>query len=651
MFEPKYEENFLLRDLGSIVKKPDLALTELVANAYDAGASLVKIIIPTQLGQTLTIVDNGVGMTKEQFQQRWMTIRYNRTIHQGMDVEFPPEIKHKKRKAFGSNGIGRHGLLCFNNDYKIETSRDGIQHQFDVTTREKGKPLAVVNMKSSKSSTRGTKLSVVVDKNLPSPTYISQVISARFIATPDFKISVNGEILELEDHPGIVDSCIIECDSMSLSFTLIDSKQNRKDSVYSGVAIWVGGRLVGEPSWRLAGESILDSRRSFANQYLLVIDSEDLREEIAEDWSGFRPTATKIKSVAIEAKKYIDRKRQEFRGDEITLTKKGLLLAHRNEIREMPALARREISDFIDDIIQDNPDFNLDTLHLAVKAAINLEKSRSGMNLLSKLAVMSGDNVDSLDEILDQWSAHDALVVLSEIDQRLKLIETLKVFSEDKDAEELNTIHPLIFKARWLFGPEYESSEYSSNNTLQQTIQQVFGKKVDKSAFINSRKRPDIVVLKESSVQSLATESYDGDLFRIQNILLIEVKRGGFPIGREEVNQADGYVQDIAFSGLMDVVPKINAFVVGHQIKPKTAKVKEVKDSEDDKTIIGTVKAVTFSTLIDTAERRLFKLRDRLHERYEDFDKDLALYDVLEPQQLTMSNLNELPPGYQSQQI
>ena len=44
-----------------------------------------------------------------------------------------------------------------------------------------------------------------------------------------------------------------------------------------------------------------------------------------------------------------------------------------------------ELSDFIDDIILENPDFNIDTLHLAVKAAINLEKSRAGVNLLSKL--------------------------------------------------------------------------------------------------------------------------------------------------------------------------------------------------------------------------------------------------------------------------
>lgn len=638
MFEPQYEENFLLRDLGSIVKKSDLALTELVANAYDAGATSVNILIPDQIGLPLTIVDNGVGMTKENFQQRWMTLRYNRTVHQGMDVEFPAERKGTKRKAFGRNGIGRHGLLCFNDDYKVETTKDGIKHHFDVTTKEKGKPLAVTQMVSEKSDSRGTKLSVIVDRNLPSPSYISQVISARFIATPDFKITVNGETLELEDHPGIVDSCKVECEGMTLDFTLIDSKQNRKDSVYSGVAIWVGGRLVGEPSWRLAGESILDSRRSFANQYLLVIKTEDLREEIAEDWSAFRSGAIKVKSIAEEAKKYINAKRQEFRADEISSTKRGLLLANRLDIKEMPALARKEISDFIDDIIQDNPDFNIDTLHLAVKAAINLEKSRSGMNLLAKLSVMSGTDVESLDEILNQWSAHDALVVLSEIDHRLKLIETLEVFSRDKEADELNTIHPLIFKARWLFGPEYESSEYSSNSTLQQTIQQVFGEKVDKSAFINPRKRPDIVILKNSSVQSLATECFDGELFRTQNVLLIEVKRGGFPIGRDEMNQADGYVQDIAFSELMDVVPRINAFVVGHKVKTKTAKVKEVKDSDDDKVVIGTVKAVTFTTLIDTAKKRLFKLRDRLQERYNDFDEDLALYDVLEPQQLLMKS-------------
>ena len=158
----------------------------------------------------------------------------------------------------------------------------------------------------------------------------------------------------------------------------------------------------------------------------------------------------------------------------------------------------------------------------------------------------------------------------------------------------------------------------------------------DKSSFINARKRPDIVVLKESSVQAQAIEGFEDGLSRIKQVLLIEVKRGGFSIGREEVNQADGYVQDIAYSSLKDTTPSGTAFVVGHEIKPKTAKLKEVKDSEDEKTILGTVRAVTYSTLIDTAEHRLFKLRKRLNERYESIDRNELLDEVLGTEQLEL---------------
>ncbi|MBE8233182.1 MAG: hypothetical protein HAW67_05545 [Endozoicomonadaceae bacterium] len=381
---------------------------------------------------------------------------------------------------------------------------------------------------------------------------------------------------------------------------------------------------------------VLDSRRSFATRYLLVIETDDIRDEISEDWSGFKQDANKVKAIAEHARLYINAKRREMQSDEIKETKRGVLAANRSDIVEMPALARNEITTFIDDIINENPDINIDTLHLAVKAAINLEKSRYGQGVLSKLASMDMNDIGALDQLLEQWSTHDALVALSEIDHRLKVIEALRLFSSDKQAEELQTIHPLVFKARWLFGPEYESPEYSSNNTLQQTIKHVFGKKVDKSAFVNARNRPDIVVLKKSSVHAQAIEGFEDGLSRIKQVLLIEVKRGGFPIGRDEINQADGYVQDIAYSNLMDTTPHVSAFVVGHEIKPKTAKLKEVKDSEDEKTVLGTVRAVTFSTLIDTAEHRLFKLRSRLSERYESIDRDELLDEVLGNDQMEL---------------
>ena len=41
-----FEENYLIRTLGGLSHKADVALTELVANAWDAGAAKVDIIIP-----------------------------------------------------------------------------------------------------------------------------------------------------------------------------------------------------------------------------------------------------------------------------------------------------------------------------------------------------------------------------------------------------------------------------------------------------------------------------------------------------------------------------------------------------------------------------------------------------------------------------
>jgi hypothetical protein len=64
-------------------------------------ASKVDIKIPDQLGEQLSIADDGCGMTAKQFRQRWMTLGYNRPLHQGIVAEFPPERKDSRRPAYG----------------------------------------------------------------------------------------------------------------------------------------------------------------------------------------------------------------------------------------------------------------------------------------------------------------------------------------------------------------------------------------------------------------------------------------------------------------------------------------------------------------------------------------------------------------------
>ena len=63
LFPSLYEEDYILRSLGNnLLNQPDIALTELVANAWDAGASQVTISIPEHYGDVLSVEDNGEGV-------------------------------------------------------------------------------------------------------------------------------------------------------------------------------------------------------------------------------------------------------------------------------------------------------------------------------------------------------------------------------------------------------------------------------------------------------------------------------------------------------------------------------------------------------------------------------------------------------------
>ena len=120
-----FEDGFLRRSIkNGITTNPEIAITELVANAWDAGATEVDITIPSSDGNLLVIRDNGEGMTREEFLDRWMTLSYNRAIHQNNRIQDPTNGS-LTRLAYGRNGEGRHGLLCFGDIYTVKTWKEG----------------------------------------------------------------------------------------------------------------------------------------------------------------------------------------------------------------------------------------------------------------------------------------------------------------------------------------------------------------------------------------------------------------------------------------------------------------------------------------------------------------------------------------------
>jgi hypothetical protein len=101
-----YDQNFLSFHAGRVISDPEVAIIELVANCWDAGADSVNLVWPEKPDGVLSVEDNGTGMTRTEFERRWLTLNYNRRHEQGDEVVFPSGTRKRKRTAFGHNGIG-----------------------------------------------------------------------------------------------------------------------------------------------------------------------------------------------------------------------------------------------------------------------------------------------------------------------------------------------------------------------------------------------------------------------------------------------------------------------------------------------------------------------------------------------------------------
>lgn len=400
LFPSLFEDDYITRSLGSIVNQPDVALTELVANAWDAGASHVNIFIPEDYNQKIYIEDDGVGLTEEEFQNHWMKLRYDRLKSQGRNVTFPPGVTGK-RIAFGRNGVGRHGLLCFADEYKVITAKNGKRFTFVVKSNVEQNPIAVTQKTEEASDLHGTRLEVVVEKNLPKADTIREIISARFLHDPQFEIEVNRVRLDLDDLSGGTEPAELNVEGTGIHLTayFIDTTKSSRKSIFQGIAFWQSNRLVGEPTWALGKNVVLDGRTALAKRYTFIIKTNDMAELVKEDWSGFKKSDV-VDKVYEAVEQYVDECLNTVSTATVQTITDNLEPAVKKSLEEVNPLMRMEVKEVIRDLVVSSPKIKQESVNVAVRALINVENSKNGKAFLEKLSKMNPDDIDGLNQFL-----------------------------------------------------------------------------------------------------------------------------------------------------------------------------------------------------------------------------------------------------------
>jgi hypothetical protein len=633
---PRFGSGFLKDHAGKILTNPRIAIVELVANCWDAGADLVDITWPENYGENVIIKDNGIGMTYSDFINRWNEFSYNRLEHQGPDVLFPPKNKRSSRKAFGRNGKGRHGMFCFSNEYKVETFKDGQKNIFKVHRSENfTTPFKIIWLGKEETSENGVMLSARLDMNHLQVADVKDLIGSKFVADPAFKIVINDELVELTDLEHLSVNYDLPINSLgTVKIRHFDTRKTGRTSKQHGVAWWVNKRLVGEASWKGFDDNpYLDARRSEAKRHTFVVEADMLENSVEPDWDGFKDTP-EFNAVSEKVKDFILDRLQEIFSDLQKIRKIEAISSNRSEVKELDPGSRKVVGSFVDELQRISPTITQKDLNATVEILTKLEKSRSQYTLLEQLAKLDPNDLDNLSEILSKWTVNETKLVMDELGKRLKLIESLEKLVENPLADELHDIQPLFEGGLWIFGPEYESVEFISNKSLASVIRDFFHE--DEVKLSTPKRRPDIVTLPDSTISIYSADAFDdrSEVSGYSRILIIELKKGGFTLTTKERRQGEDYASELRKSGKVNRDTKIIGFVLGDRID----------DDAIEPSVIGNTTIYTrpYSVVLRQAHARTFNLLEKMKKirdeaGIEDFESDPEIEMILnQPQQMEL---------------
>lgn len=109
-------------------KHRDVAIAELVANCWDAGADSVHVEVPDEkeyerTTSRITILDDGEGMSADDVQDQYLVVGRNRR---------PDDEEDRKRPVMGRKGIGKLAGFGLASRMTVGTWQDGRLTEFTL---------------------------------------------------------------------------------------------------------------------------------------------------------------------------------------------------------------------------------------------------------------------------------------------------------------------------------------------------------------------------------------------------------------------------------------------------------------------------------------------------------------------------------------
>lgn len=558
--------------LGENYRSSEDAIKELVDNSWDADSGNVWITLPDPLtSDPIVVEDDGSGMTSREVRNEYLMIANDRRSRKG---EVTPL---KKRKVKGRKGIGKFAGLMATNIMELETKARGENTKLTITKsnilnakKDLEKIDLPVNESECNYSEHGTilTLSGLNQKfSFPNPNKLKRILILDYGRQTNFQIFVNGVPLDIEDIPGKTYEEKVELPNSGKVNLKLTISENKKKLKQSGIAIRVGGKIVGRPSYFGLEDDESIPKKLLGGVYG-EIDADSLIDDVTADWGAIIENSNAYQEMKEWAYSKLKEKVTIEFSREVNLQKRRLQKEINKRLEKLPEYRREYASMALERALKRFYGESEEKINVVISVMLEAFERDEYWVVLQNIDKSKHQDIETFAEALDDFGFLDMALMAKQASGRLEFLDNFEELIKNKDTLE-KTIHKALEKNLWVLGTEY--STMSSNITLARVIDEYTGSK-----FTGDRanKRPD--------------------LFLSHNVhnqyLLIEFKRPSHTLSRDDENQAEKYRDD-----LTSKFGRISVIVLGKQ---KSSRISEHYSTED-------IQLLSYDSIVSNARTQL----------------------------------------------
>lgn len=580
---PRLLDNIGLAMYSSVSK----AISELVANSYDADASEVYIDIKEEEGELKRVIirDNGIGMTSKEIQDIYLSLGFNKRHI----ITKTPALG---RKPMGSKGIGKLAGLGIAACMKIISFKDGEQSELTIDRsffEDKSDlhsiefPLEVSSIKDKSKHGTEVHLTNLLEHAITIDiSELRQFLTKEFGLIKDFNIYVNNQKLSPLDIKGEIREIKQVVDSLGEVTGRIIIADVIKDVKKPGIITYVRGRAIEGPT--LYDINTPSHYFNVANRIIGEINADFLDPDepsntidqfiISTSRDGFNkshPLYQKYKffveKLLIDISREIENKQAKERIKKINQNPNVQRI-----LKNLPKPLREKFEEAIKAIIPKLNNLSDDNANTIIEFITRLAETESMLQILEKLNEANVEDIEKLSKLLEEWGVYEITALSTLIKNRLEVIKKLSEMINTPATKEYPDIHKILDKNLWLLDDNYKL--YSSNQQLKTILEKELLSKYKN----HDAKRPDIIC------KNL-----------LGRYVVIEIKRPSYRI------QYEDYPQVMLYNNILKNnfpnAEKLDCYLIGKQYDPSMSK---------EPTIQGkvTIYLKSYSEIVEEAKKR-----------------------------------------------